>query len=364
MIVVLDTSILVGNFHQTGPEFEVLFGAFDAIEQFRVVVPEVVIDETVAKFREQVAEDYRKAKAASEKLARLIGNDRATLDIPLTLPSDALYRAKLIDRLSQARCDVASYPQVGHKEIVARELSREAPFSQKGTGYRDYLIWLTTLEMVREAHSGEEVILVTANTRDFMRDGKLHPDLRADVPDGADVHAVAALDVLNQRFVRPRLQVVEGAKSKLEGGGLERELESRIASDLVMAPKPLHLDAVVGFLDERQRVTVGRLKVKRISVSEAVQLRGGKVWVAFDATGDISLDIASEVTDFATPHPALRDLSHFEPGEWHWDQDQPFDAQGSLIFDPADGVISESGVNTIDIGGTAFRLQGGVLGPW
>jgi hypothetical protein len=58
------------------------------------------------------------------------------------------------------------HPSVAHHDLVDRVLARRRPFSEGEKGYRDALIWYSTLEC---AASGA-VILLSANTKDFARE--------------------------------------------------------------------------------------------------------------------------------------------------------------------------------------------------
>lgn len=76
------------------------------------------------------------------------------------------------------------FPDIRHGIVVKRALQRKKPFKADGsTGYRDYLVWQTCLEVARR-YANEEIHFITENTRDFAdqndRD-KLHPDLLADL---------------------------------------------------------------------------------------------------------------------------------------------------------------------------------------
>ncbi len=76
------------------------------------------------------------------------------------------------------------FPDIRHEIVVKRALQRKKPFKADGsTGYRDYLVWQTCLEVARR-YANEEIHFITENTRDFAdqndRD-KLHPDLLADL---------------------------------------------------------------------------------------------------------------------------------------------------------------------------------------
>src|SRR5262245_44461632 len=104
MIAFLDTSILVRDFSLRSAPFQILFGAFSIIEDFRVLVPEVVIDEAVANFHERLVEEFAKERHATEKLARLLDAAREPHGQPLELVQRSVYEARLRERLSSAGC--------------------------------------------------------------------------------------------------------------------------------------------------------------------------------------------------------------------------------------------------------------------
>lgn len=68
-------------------------------------------------------------------------------------------------------------PAVPHRELVDRILARRRPFGGGEAGYRDALIWYSSLEC---AASGP-VILLTANTRDFATETNGHHKLADDL---------------------------------------------------------------------------------------------------------------------------------------------------------------------------------------
>lgn len=76
------------------------------------------------------------------------------------------------------------YPNVKHEDVVKRALARKKPFKADGsTGYRDYLVWETCLNLAR-FYSCEEIHFISSNIRDFADATKknvLHSDLCLDL---------------------------------------------------------------------------------------------------------------------------------------------------------------------------------------
>ena len=84
------------------------------------------------------------------------------------------YTNRLDNFLSSVNAEVIEPDQISHRKLVIKDLARQKPFSPKGRGYRDALIWETVLDTVHR--HGEDVIFVTDNNSDFPteEDGTLH----------------------------------------------------------------------------------------------------------------------------------------------------------------------------------------------
>jgi hypothetical protein len=105
-----------------------------------------------------------------------------------TVPADeTTFVAQMLGELDRYRAHLSSLPNteflatpsIPHSELVKRALRRRKPFSERGTGYRDSLIWITVLALLRR--SEETVAFVTANSADFAAGKALHPHLLEDV---------------------------------------------------------------------------------------------------------------------------------------------------------------------------------------
>src|SRR5262249_54741475 len=159
-------------------------------------------------------------------------------------------------------------------------------------------------------------------------------------------------------------EVVSGVSAAVEGDDLKPELEEHIENLLALAADDIELDAIAGFLDEKKRARLRRVRVATVSAAEAVQLAEGRGWVEVDVSGEVTLDITTRIEDFAQRHEAIQAFERgTEPGEWSWDEERPFEAHGSLIVDPSTRVISEAGIDMVKIDGTKFRVDQGITGP-
>jgi hypothetical protein len=68
------------------------------------------------------------------------------------------------------------YPAVGLEELIEGYYRGLRPYKPNGTGWKDYLVWRSVLE-IAQSEAPHEIVFVTANTKDFCGDAGLHPDL-------------------------------------------------------------------------------------------------------------------------------------------------------------------------------------------
>ncbi|NQT21352.1 MAG: DUF4935 domain-containing protein [Planctomycetes bacterium] len=174
--IVLDTNAIFDHWYLTGPSIMVL-QRFMALTGSRLIIPEIVLLETVNLFQREVA----KARSQLRKLERFgnIDTSQVIHDIDLA-PKE--YEQKLRSRLSELQAEIISHENIPHSRIVARVLDRRKPFGQSGKGYRDTLLWEVILSKIATVEC--VTFLVTNNHVDFgIRDkqGELHSDLVEDL---------------------------------------------------------------------------------------------------------------------------------------------------------------------------------------
>lgn len=140
-----------------------------------VYVPASVFEEVIAHHRRSV-EDVRKKLDGVVKDRRALGLSPVRID-----DAGFDYRAYLTDRFDEVLAiTVMSWPTVPHRELVARAVSRTPPFDEKGSGYRDSLVWASVLELAKSGHD----IAFASEDRIFAgKDDMLAPQLRAEIVD-------------------------------------------------------------------------------------------------------------------------------------------------------------------------------------
>jgi len=222
MLVVLDANTLVADFRLQGTHFGLLLDTKKRLGM-KLCVPEVVLEETVNKFRERV-EDHLQAVARNVgELGKLVSLESKGLvgDLPDSDQVVKDYRLQLQELFKTHSIKVLPVPQVEHSDIIARDLLRKKPFGGR-SGYRDYLIWESILQLLRLAR--DDLVYVTENKKDFAKEGEIHPDLIADLEarqlQSHRVSLSVGLRAFNERYVIPYLTRVEDLKEELDQRGV------------------------------------------------------------------------------------------------------------------------------------------------
>jgi hypothetical protein len=118
-----------------------------------VYIPASVLEELIAHHVRAVEE--------SQKKLELLSRERRSLGLgPLRTENQEFdYRSYLTDRFDRVLgFNVMGWPKITHQELVARAVSRTAPFDPKGGGYRDSLVWASVIEL---AKAGNDIALAT-----------------------------------------------------------------------------------------------------------------------------------------------------------------------------------------------------------
>lgn len=170
--IVLDTSELAQDWMLTGLKYQ-LFDHIHHATWFNVYVPAVVLEELVACHARAVA----KVEGATRRLER----DRRLVGLlPLAGSGMAWDYRKYVEERFDERLSftVLPWPQTAHQDLAMRAVNRTPPFNEKGTGYRDSLVWADVVELAR---SGHDVALVSMDKAFEGDPGELALGLQAEV---------------------------------------------------------------------------------------------------------------------------------------------------------------------------------------
>ncbi|MEV5966130.1 PIN domain-containing protein [Kribbella sp. NPDC051952] len=183
LIIVLDTNVILGDPMCSGDAWGVLAHAAEAWD-LEVFVPGVVLLEAIGGFQRRLAElSIAFDGFADKKRFRAMGLLSGVEDMQMAIhEASEMYSDRLKQILLDFDAKILPLPDVPHSVLVERAVSRRKPCDTHGDGYRDTLIWLTIMQILKD-HAGD-VIFVSNNTKDFGSDVEaesgvlcLHKDL-------------------------------------------------------------------------------------------------------------------------------------------------------------------------------------------
>lgn len=176
--VLLDSNIYKHDLTLDGGKFRLLFSQA-AQGRFHLVLPEVVAREASELYRREIdakLEVIEKAASRLESLQVSVANQELN-DLEAKA---AEFRKYLESKVLGDRGELVALSDISHSELIDKAIGKRRPFSGKGAGYRDALIWQN---VVSTAASGQKLALVTSNHKDFAGTdhSKLHGDLIAEL---------------------------------------------------------------------------------------------------------------------------------------------------------------------------------------
>lgn len=222
MLTVLpDASVLYG--HATRPSGDPKWRRLCELSRqgrLRLAVSDVTLVELEARLRER-ALSLQAASDRAEGGLRALG--APSLDSAFRSVSPAELAAARVrglrDDVLAARGTVLPAPGLDVLELSRRAAERRRPFDAKGNGFRDALLWETTVEV---ACRGVDVLLVSADTQAFAKGEALHPELLEEV----------RLQTRREDSVTLALDLATAAETAVERGARSVErLRRRLASD-------------------------------------------------------------------------------------------------------------------------------------
>ena len=247
MKVILDTNIIFSDFHLKGARIKNLCESVKSTGD-TVHIPEVVVDESINKYREKTRECKLKIDRGISDFKRLTGKD--VEDNPISdefiLKESEKYARSFKKQLQELGIKIIPYPSISHQELVKRDLARKKPFQETGKGYRDALIWESVKSICEKSLSlfeNPKIIFVNKNHKDFCEEGLLHPDLKEDlVNNGINedyVRVIEDIDIFIKEYIKPKQKILKNIQKELNankqynGIYLNTEINNRITEFLL-----------------------------------------------------------------------------------------------------------------------------------
>lgn len=321
MKVTLDTNILVQDFWLNSPHSRVFCDELNVIPA-TLHIPELVIDETINKYREFLIEKIELQRKANADVNRLLNHEVSTTPIDISQAA-SIYEKFLRDKFKSLSTQVLPYPVVEHKKVVKRILERRRPFKKGDAGYRDYLIWETIKNL--ELWGTEQIVFITNNTKDFGESGYLSEEFTDKRTGNKNYKISISLSKFNDEFILPRLKKLEEIKLQLSKGHVQNFIfKNWLDTEFVELIKETELEEVLtGF-----PYGVGRVRVVDIlmfddyKIYEVNAMESGEKLVHFSITCIVDASVDIDWEDY---------VRHREVRDYFGEAEEEFGSSSSMI---------------------------------
>ena len=302
MNVILDTNILYADFNLSGNAFRIFIEGMPRISA-EVFIPQVVLDETVAKYRQRIESVINAVNRSTGDFKQLTRASQDTLAI--TQSSQDLtkeYESYLAKRLDSIGATIVPYPDTPHPAIVQRALLRRKPFKESGDGYRDTLIWESVLAVAKTSKG--QVVFVTNNAKDFGIGPEVPTDLLQDLRERGlkddSVQVFGSLEALNQALVIPTLARLnklaeEFANERVGALSVVNWAQTNLAREI----NRWGWDCYMLGLDQSHGTTsIKSLKIMGITYDDVRVLPSSNLLVSATAKAELDIDVEVDWDDY------------------------------------------------------------------
>ena len=248
MIIVIDANVVIANPRLLGPEWAAVRDAV-AAGRVSVVMPEFAVWEAIAVTERQrgaTAARIRAQRRHASKAVKELLEQAAALAEKEGANQDATIRATL----AESGVTIEAAPEPAHSSLVRRAITRTRPFDDKGSGYRDALLWHLFLNVVDQFWEEHELVFVSSDRAAFGPAGndighRLHPELEAELA-GAGVYVDSEGEPMDVKWARRLIDVeipgeFDPAPVQLDLLVSRDEIASHLLST-VLSDEPIEVD--------------------------------------------------------------------------------------------------------------------------
>lgn len=314
MKVVIDTNVFCEDYLLKGAHFRLFFESLASVPA-SLHIPEVVIDELANRYKEDLSAALEREGESRSAVKRLVGDSTQLPHIGIDVKLETARIRTHIENTVKEHGAILPYPEVPHKKLVERDLSRRKPFKRDGSGYRDALIWESIRKLL--LWGVERVVFVTNNPKDFGEGPLVDADLQKDMLNPTNLTVVRSIREFNERYILPNLRMLDAVRAALQSESSQLRLQRWLTSNLMeilrnnacLAEIVLDFPPRVGSAYPLEIVAFEKLKV-----SEVRELDSGEKLVELRVEAQVEFSIDVDWDDY---------IHHEEVREWAGDS-EPF----------------------------------------
>jgi len=304
--IVIDTNIFCEDYFLRGANFRLLFDGLKSLPA-SLFTPEVVVDEVVNRYSEDLSEAIAKDKDHRSQVGRLLADSTQAVPLSINLNAEVESYRKNLETCLKAHGEIMSYPEISHKRVVERDLARRMPFKRDGSGYRDYLIWENVKSLL--LWGTERVILITNNPKDFGEGPHVDPELQKDLTNPDHLKLFRSLREFNETFVLPRLKLLDGVKAAIQADPSKIGLMNWLGDNLLDVVRDAgHLEwLIAGFPSGTGSVRpIELVAFHDLKVNDVRELDSGEKLLGLSVGAEIDFSIDIDWDDYFY-HQEVRD---------------------------------------------------------
>lgn len=297
MKVVLDTNIIFSDFHFKGAKINNLCESVKSTGD-TVYIPEVVIDESINKYREELQAGKSKIEKGLSDVYRLTDKEvyqKSIMDTFISLEIND-YAKNIRGKIKKLGIKTIPYPTITHEDLVKRDLARKRPFQESGKGYRDALIWANVISICEkpvDIFNDPKLIFINKNHKDFCKpDFSLHPDLKEDlVKNGIGenyIRIVEDIDIFINDYIKPKQKILKDILDELNADKQYNDIDLNIEVEERLSKFLLHkeFDENSPFRQEFENPSVVGIDEPSCEVTDVRQISDDEILVEIDIKVD------------------------------------------------------------------------------
>lgn len=238
-LLVLDANILIKDFWWKSETFNYLQDRMFLLHA--LVIPKISLEESKEHLIRR-AQDLKVRMDEKPESERLLGQyrnlyNRSYYSIESPEELGDRYEKYIIERLSSFNGFIANNAQVNMEDILKRSIKRIKLFNKGDKGFRDTILWLSVIELVKKY---QKVSFVSENINDFADKSsfslhvELEKELQEHLPEHVNFFYFKSLDAFSAQMDKDKSAGAKAfGKALMMGGYKKFELISWLTDNLV-----------------------------------------------------------------------------------------------------------------------------------
>lgn len=224
MKVIIDSNTIIGDFFMKSPNFTLLLDN-SKNKQIDLYIPQIVIDEVVNKYEQQLSKIGNDLITSIKKYNKL---SESEIISPITETEIQKkvedYRYRILKIFNESLATILDYPKVDHSVLAKKAMTHKKPFNSNEKGYRDNLIWENIKSIISDENPdavvSPDLVFLSGNHTDFAGNkNELHEDLLRELIEedkSQDVILYESLGEFNEKVSKLYLAEAIKFKEKIE----------------------------------------------------------------------------------------------------------------------------------------------------